>query len=149
MLHSIRLPESGRAVGIGVDLVALDRFERDLAYSGSRFLARVFTRGEVGRCGGQASELAVVFATKEAVSKALGTGIRGVAWQDIDVRLDDGKQAAIKLRGRARQVAKAMSVSRWAVRAGTVDQYAVACAIALAHEVTQLSDGQRETCSDG
>lgn len=145
MLHSVRLPERGRAVGIGVDLVALDRFEREVSYAGFRFLARVFTRGEIAIYRRRRSHLAKVFAVKEAVSKALGTGMRGVDWQDIDVRLGDGTQVGIRLRGRANHVAKALLVARWTVVSELVEQTAVACAIAIADETTQ----QREISSDG
>ncbi len=69
----------------GIDIVEIDRVERVLDRHPERFLARVFTPAEVAHCRGRVSELAVRFAAKEATMKALGTGIRGVAWRDIEV----------------------------------------------------------------
>lgn len=69
----------------GIDIVELDRIARVLARHQERFLARVYTPAEVAHCRGRIPELAVRFAAKEATMKALGTGIRGVAWRDIEV----------------------------------------------------------------
>jgi holo-[acyl-carrier protein] synthase len=69
----------------GIDLIELDRFARVLARHPQRLLERVFTPAEVAHCRGRISELAVRFAAKEATMKALGTGVRGVAWRDIEV----------------------------------------------------------------
>lgn len=69
----------------GIDIVEIDRVARVLARHPKRFLARVFTPHEVAHCRGRIPELAVRFAAKEATMKALGTGVRGVAWRDIEV----------------------------------------------------------------
>ena len=69
----------------GIDIVELDRVQRVLARHPARFLARVFTPAEVAYCRGRVSELAARFAAKEATMKALGTGVRGVSWRDIEV----------------------------------------------------------------
>ena len=52
---------------------------------GERFTGRVFTPGEVADCGGRAESLAARWAAKEAVAKALGTGIGEMGWQEIEV----------------------------------------------------------------
>lgn len=69
----------------GVDIVELDRVARVLARHPRRFLARIFTPAEAAHCRGRVSELAARFAAKEATMKALGTGVRGVSWRDIEV----------------------------------------------------------------
>ena len=69
----------------GIDIVELDRVTRVLERHPERFLARVFTPAEVAHCRGRIPELAARFAAKEATMKALGTGVRGVSWRDIDV----------------------------------------------------------------
>ncbi|RLT56456.1 MAG: holo-[acyl-carrier-protein] synthase, partial [Chloroflexi bacterium] len=66
----------------GVDLVEIDRVAAVIGRWGDRFLTRVFTDAERAYCRGRVPELAVRFAAKEAVSKALGTGIVGMAWRD-------------------------------------------------------------------
>ncbi|GMV86140.1 MAG: holo-[acyl-carrier-protein] synthase [Dehalococcoidia bacterium] len=69
----------------GIDVVEIDRVADVIARHGDRFLNRVYTPDEIAHCRGRIPELAARFAAKEAVMKALGTGIRGVGWRDIEV----------------------------------------------------------------
>ena len=69
----------------GIDIVEIARVRAVLDRHGERFLRRVFTDDEVRHCRGRVPELAARFAAKEAVMKALGTGVRGVGWRDIEV----------------------------------------------------------------
>lgn len=69
----------------GIDIIEMDRVARVLRRFPERFLARVYTPAEIAHCRGRVPELAARFAAKEATMKALGTGIRGVAWRDIEV----------------------------------------------------------------
>ena len=66
-------------ISTGVDLVELDRVQRLVERHGERALARVYTRAEMEYCRGRVPELAARFAAKEAVSKALGVGLRIMA----------------------------------------------------------------------
>lgn len=77
-------PEAAGPVEVGIDVIEIDRVERVLARFGERFLKRVFTPRERERYGHRPAELAARFAAKEATMKALGTGIRGVRWRDIE-----------------------------------------------------------------
>jgi holo-[acyl-carrier protein] synthase len=70
---------------VGIDIIEIDRVADVLARHGDRFLQRVYTDDEIRHCRGRVSELAARFAAKEAVMKALGTGVRGVGWRDIEV----------------------------------------------------------------
>jgi holo-[acyl-carrier protein] synthase len=70
---------------VGVDIIEIDRVADVIARHGDRFLERVYTADEIAHCRGRIPELAVRFAAKEAVMKALGTGVRGVGWRDIEV----------------------------------------------------------------
>ena len=70
---------------VGVDTVEIPRVQRVLERHGERFLKRVYTPVEVAFCRGRVPELAARFAAKEAVMKCLGTGVRGVAWKEIEV----------------------------------------------------------------
>jgi holo-[acyl-carrier protein] synthase len=69
----------------GVDIIEIERVADVIARHGERFLNRVYTPDEIAHCRGRVHELAVRFAAKEAVMKALGTGIRGVGWRDIEI----------------------------------------------------------------
>ena len=63
---------------IGIDIIEIDRVGAALSRWGERFEKRVYTDAERGHCRKRVPELAVRFAAKEAVMKALGTGMKGV-----------------------------------------------------------------------
>ena len=69
----------------GVDIIEIDRVADVIRRHGDRFLHRIYTDDEIAHCRGRVHELAARFAAKEAVMKALGTGVRGVGWRDIEV----------------------------------------------------------------
>jgi holo-[acyl-carrier protein] synthase len=75
----------------GVDLIEIERVRAAVEEHGERFLSRVYTKAEVRCCGKRIESLAARFAAKEAVAKALGTGVwrSGVAWTDIEVLKDE------------------------------------------------------------
>lgn len=95
----------GNVVGTGIDLVGIERFGRVLERHGDRFLERVFTNREREECAGRAEparHLAARFAAKEAVFKAIGTGLgRGVGWRDVEVTADAYGRPICTLRGAA------------------------------------------------
>ncbi len=76
---------------VGVDLVNVTRFRKVLERHRDRFLTRVFTERERDLCSGNTLRLAGRFASKEAVSKALGTGIGrlGITFQDVEIDVDN------------------------------------------------------------
>ena len=84
-------------IGIGNDLVRIDRIEKTLERFGARFIARVYTeveREKSERRAARAASYAKRFAAKEACAKALGTGVprRGVHWRSMGVvNLPSGK----------------------------------------------------------
>ncbi|QQR69518.1 MAG: holo-ACP synthase [Alphaproteobacteria bacterium] len=94
-------------LGIGTDLVDIDRIERMLERYGPRFAQRLFTAHERQRAQANARPAAIYakrFAAKEAVVKALGTGFRqGISWQDIEVVEDDLGKPLLRLHGKAAQ----------------------------------------------
>ena len=69
----------------GVDIIEIKRIAAVLERYGDRFLHRIYTPGELEYCRGRPSNLASRFAAKEATMKALGTGVRGVGWKDIEI----------------------------------------------------------------
>ena len=93
-------------VGLGIDVVELDRIALSLARYGDRFLARILTEYELSRLPRRPTPfVAARFAAKEAASKALGTGFRrGVSFRSIEVRdLPSGKPE-LRLTGAALDV---------------------------------------------
>jgi holo-[acyl-carrier protein] synthase len=91
-------------LGLGSDTIDIRRIERSIERYGERFLNRIFTETERRKSDGRrqrAASYAKRFAAKEACSKALGTGMHGVAWRDMGVvNLPSGKPT-MALTGRA------------------------------------------------
>ena len=118
-------------VRTGVDLVALPRFARALERHGERLLARLFTPAEVALCAGQVPSLAARFAAKEAVVKALGTGIGPVGWREVEVLHDAAGAPVLRLHGRAAQRAAALGLTHWSLSLSHTREMAVAFVVAL------------------
>ena len=103
-------------VGIGTDLVEIERIERSIARFGERFLERVFTSGEQAYClrkKNAAESFAARFAAKEAGAKALGTGIsRGLGWLELEVTRAAGERPMLVLSGRAEERARMLGIGK-------------------------------------
>jgi holo-[acyl-carrier protein] synthase len=103
-------------LGLGTDLIEIERVQASMDRFGERFLDRVFTAGEIAYCMRKkqsAESFAARFAAKEAGAKALGTGIsRGVSWKEIEVTREIGQRPMLHFRGRAGDLAKRMGVRR-------------------------------------
>lgn len=87
--------------GIGIDLLEVARIKKALDRWGERFLHRVFTQQERDYCKRKAhpeQSLAARFAAKEAVLKAIGTGLSGgISWTDIEVVNDQSGKPGVNL----------------------------------------------------
>lgn len=110
----------------GVDIIEISRVRQVLERYGQRFLERVYTPGEIGYCRGRASNLAARFAAKEATMKALGTGVRGVGWKDIEVVRQESGAPSIRLHGRAKVRARRLGVREISLSLSHSREYAVA-----------------------
>jgi len=91
----------------GVDLVEIARVEQAIARYGERFLTRVFTSAERELCAGRAESLAARYAAKEAAAKALGTGLRGFGFLEIEILRGEQGQPLLALHGAAAELAQA------------------------------------------
>ncbi len=97
-------------VGSGIDIIAIGRIEESIGRSGRSFLQRVYTDKEIEYCESRKvnamQSFAGRFAAKEAVSKALGTGIgtRGVSFQDMEILADPYGMPCVSLTGQAAKV---------------------------------------------
>jgi holo-[acyl-carrier protein] synthase len=114
----------------GIDAIELVRVKKTLARHPERFLTRVFTELEVAYCRGRVSELAARFAAKEATMKALGTGVRGVGWRDIEVLADRRGKPLLYLHGRAAKRAKEIGMGQAEVSLTHSDELALAFVVA-------------------
>jgi len=111
---------------LGVDIIEISRIERTIERFGRRFLNRVYTESELRVCRDKPSRLASRFAAKEAVMKSLGTGTRGVGWQEIEIRHDSKGKPLVYLSGRARNRAEDLGLGELAVSLSDSREYAVA-----------------------
>ena len=117
----------------GVDIIEISRVKRVSEQYGQRFSRRIYTEGEIAYCRGRAPLMASRFAAKEAVMKALGTGIRGVRWKDIEVVRQQGRAPRILLHGSALVRAHALGIEDIAVTLSHSHDYAVAFVVAESH----------------
>ena len=99
-------------LGVGTDLIEIERIAQSVSRFGMRFLHRVYSAREIAYCQTKRNA-AESFAAKEAAAKALGTGIsHGISWLEIEVvRLPSGKPS-LQLTGRALNRARALGVAR-------------------------------------
>jgi holo-[acyl-carrier protein] synthase len=116
---------------LGIDIIKVDRIRATLERFGPRFSGRVLTPAEQRYVRDRPETMAGRWAAKEAVSKVLGLGVRGIGWRDIEVeRLPTG-QPAIRLHGRAAARAEQLGMERIAVSISHESDYAVAIAFGI------------------
>ncbi len=111
---------------VGVDIVAINRIERAIAYWGERFLQRVYTDAELELCRGRASSLAARFAGKEAVIKALGGLSKGFRWREIEILSDPRGKPLLNLYGSMQDKAGSLGLRNFAISLSDCEEYAVA-----------------------
>ena len=101
-------------LGIGIDLVEIEDFERTLSRSGEGFLTRVFTEDEIEYCRSQPhahQSFAVRFAAKEAAMKALSVaGAEHLKWRDFEVICTESGKPEMRLNGVAAEKAESMGI---------------------------------------
>jgi len=116
---------------LGIDIIKVQRIRETLAKFGSRFSGRVLTPAEQRYVRDRPETFAGRWAAKEAVSKVLGLGVRGIGWRDIEVeRLPTG-QPSVRLHGRAAARAEQLGMERIALSISHESDYAVAVAFGI------------------
>jgi holo-[acyl-carrier protein] synthase len=107
--------DAAGAVEVGIDVIEIERVRGVLERHGERFLERVYTERERERYRGRVQELAARFAAKEATMKALGTGIRGVRWRDIEVLSNRRGKPILVLHDTALRRATLLGLTHWSI----------------------------------
>ena len=116
---------------LGIDIIKVDRIHKALDRFGSRFSERVLTPAERRYVRDRPETFAGRWAAKEAVSKVLGLGVRGIGWKEIEIeRLPTG-QPAVRLHGRAERRSRQLGMARIAVSITHEADYAVAIAFGI------------------
>lgn len=119
-------------LGVGTDIVEIQRV-MGACMRWPKFKTRLFTQEEWEYCGEGENypSLAARFAGKEAVAKALGTGVRGFQWTEIEILNDLAGAPYVTLHGKAAEVAKDKGVEQIMISLSHSKDYAVAHAIAV------------------
>ena len=116
-------------ITVGVDIIELWRIKAVVDRWGQSFLDRIYTKEELIYCRNRIPQLAARFAAKEAVMKALGTGIRGVGWRDIETTRQRGQAPRITLHDRAKARASRMGMTDLALSLSHSRDYALASVV--------------------
>ena len=119
---------------VGIDIIKVDRIRKAIEKHGRRFAKRVLTDHEDAYVRDRPENFAGRWAAKEAVSKVLGLGVRGVGWREIEiVRLPTGAPT-VRLHDRARRRADQLGMERVSVSISHEREYAVAIAFGVRTE---------------
>jgi holo-[acyl-carrier protein] synthase len=114
----------------GIDMIEIVRVERAIARHGDRFFRRFFTAEELTLCQGRADRLAGRIAVKEAVAKALGTGVGDFNWTDIEIVTDNRGKPELVLHNNARELACVLQLTQWSVSLAHTATHAIGIAVA-------------------
>ncbi len=117
-------------LAVGVDMIEIARIERGLERHGERFLQRFFTEQEIVYCDGRFPSLAGRFAIKEAVGKALGTGIGDIRWTDVEVVCDGRGKPELLLHNQAQALAASQGWTHWDISLSHTDTHAIGFVVA-------------------
>ena len=126
---------------VGIDIIEIERIKLTFSRYPRRFLDKIYTPGEQAYCRGRAPQLASRFAAKEAVMKALGTGVRGVGWRDIEVQRKRGRAPEIVLHNRAKARAEKMGIVRIAISLSHSREFAIASVVAVTAKTAESDKG--------
>lgn len=123
-------------IGIGTDIVEVERIQKMMSDHGDHFLERVFTAAEIAHCQPRreaAQHFAGRWAAKEAVMKALGTGFTPeVGWTDIEILTHPSGQPYVVMHGSARTCSENKGIGTILITLSHTKTYATATAIGLA-----------------
>lgn len=122
-------------VGVGSDIVEIERI-KNACERWPRFGDKIFTRQEWEYCdsGKSYQSLAGRFAAKEAVLKAMGTGLRGLTWTEVEINNDLAGAPFVTLTGKAAKIAEEKGIKKIFISLAHSNDYAVAHAIASGGE---------------
>lgn len=115
----------------GIDMIENRRVEEGIARLGEKFLDRFFTPAERADCDEKPYRLAARIAAKEAVAKALGTGIGDVSWKEIEILSDPRRRPVLHLHGAAAQLSEQLGLTQWDISLTHTDEYSSAVAVAM------------------
>lgn len=120
---------------VGTDAVHIETWERHLRLGGERLAKRIYTDAEIEFCEGRPDRLSTRLAAKEAVLKALGTGVRGVSMGEVEVVSEPSGRPTLRLHGRAAGIAETLGLWGFEVSLCHEEGFAMAVVTAQSKEV--------------
>jgi len=118
-------------VATGIDLIEIGRVKESISRHGYRFLNRIYTPSELVEARENPASLAAGFAAKEAVGKALGTGIGPISWQEVEILHGPSRQPELHLHGFAQKIALQQNLTTWSISLSHTQTHAIAVVIAV------------------
>jgi len=115
----------------GVDVIEIERVREVITRHGKHYLERVFTPAERELCGPRTESLAARFSAKEAVAKALGSGIGEVTFQDIEILQGEQGAPVLHLHGKAATKAGLLGLTTWSISLSHSHMLAIAMVTAM------------------
>ena len=115
----------------GVDIIEIDRFTSAYQRYRQRLLQRLFTPIELAENGQNMVSLAARFAAKEAVAKAIGTGIGRISWHDIEICRGSSGEPVLHLQGAAENLAVDQCLNTWSLSLSHTQKHAIAFVVAM------------------
>lgn len=112
-------------------MIEVYRVEEAIKRHGDRFLTRIYTPRELALVGDRPPSLAARFAGKEAVAKALCTGIGDVEWVEIEILRGPNKEPVLTLHGNAKRIAAEKGLQTWSISLSHTHEHAIAMVVAL------------------
>jgi holo-[acyl-carrier protein] synthase len=136
-------------VGLGTDIIEVDRIAKMIADHGDHFLQRIFTAAEIEHCQPRreaAQHFAGRWAAKEAVMKALGTGFTpDVGWTDIEILVKPSGQPFVVLHGTTRACANGLGIGEILITISHTRTVATATAVGLSRRSGSETNPGSET----
>ncbi|MGJ8658132.1 MAG: holo-ACP synthase [Akkermansiaceae bacterium] len=122
-------------LGIGIDVVEVDRIGSSMDEFGEKFVKRIFTQAEQGYCESQkrpSIHYAARFAAKEAIAKAFGTGIgKEISWLDMEILRQSSGEPTVLMSGGGKTYAEKLKVVDIKISLTHAEHYAAANAVVL------------------
>ena len=116
----------------GVDIVQISRIEKIISNKRDSFINKIFTEKEIeyiNKNGNSPRTIAGLYASKEAISKALGTGIGKVAWQDMEIHHDDRGKPMVYISHNQESLLMEMGINKFDLSISHDGDYAIAFVI--------------------
>lgn len=116
----------------GVDMVSVNRINKILQEKRQQFYQKIFTKNEIDyieKKGHKSTTVSGLFAAKEAVSKALGTGIGALGWKDMEILHEAGGKPYINFIGEGQKIMDDLGIGEIQISISHETDYAIAFAV--------------------